>query len=319
MLIKNSFRLLMENFKNVYKVLLYKLIVGLVALALCSAMVLPEVFDIWENPVTQQLLAESKELIRVFFSADEEAIARLKDSVFGAGGLIEQFSSVVWSRAAEIALTTAGCVLVALVKRFADALCHFALGSVINDKMEKYAETRLSIGYVANFKKACKYALVYVPYAFAFDVAFVLVALVCLRFFGMLYALSLSITLLVVLQSLKFMWAGHWMPAMITDNKSLGKALRSMREVPVKYRGRTFSNYLVLVYGVIIINVAAAVCTVGSALLLSIPMSYMLFVCMHFVQYYTVKGKKYFIRFDTISENYARGDDANIMEYISQA
>ena len=52
MLFRNSFRLLTENFKNVYKILLYKFLVAVVAIALCSVFVLPEFSQIWNNEIT---------------------------------------------------------------------------------------------------------------------------------------------------------------------------------------------------------------------------------------------------------------------------
>ena len=43
MLFLNAVRLLLEGFKNVYKIMLYRLVIGLVAVALCSAMLLPQI------------------------------------------------------------------------------------------------------------------------------------------------------------------------------------------------------------------------------------------------------------------------------------
>ena len=43
---RNSTRLLTENFRNVYKILLYGLIVAVVAISLSSALILPNLLDI---------------------------------------------------------------------------------------------------------------------------------------------------------------------------------------------------------------------------------------------------------------------------------
>ena len=69
---------------------------------------------------------------------------------------------------------------------------------------------------------------------------------------------------------------------------------------------------------VIIVNIIAGVCTAGSALLLSVPASYMLFICLQYVYYYTAKGKKYFITYEKIATNPDHGDRAHIFDYIDE-
>ena len=315
MLFRYSLRLLMENFKNVYKILLYKAIVGIVMTALCAALILPEIMEIWDNAITQELVKKLRELFAAFFSGDEQLIKTVKDAIFSANGLVYQFGNYVLSRAKALVLATVGCIIIFLVKRFADTLCYFSVGSVINDKMGKFAETRLSMSYIENFKKACKYAVVYVPLAFLFDAISIVLVLLLLQNVNFLSALSLSVTLVVLLQCVKFTCTWHWIPSMVTDNVRVRDLFKGVQGVPKKQTGRLFSTYLVSVYCVIILNVSAALFTFGSALLLTVPISYLLFVCLHFVQYYTLKGKKFFIRLDQIAHNKDFGDSANLLDY----
>ena len=58
---RNSLRLLMENFKHVYKLLFSKLIITVVATALCCAFVLPELIEIFSSPEVQNLGEKLKE------------------------------------------------------------------------------------------------------------------------------------------------------------------------------------------------------------------------------------------------------------------
>ena len=68
----------------------------------------------------------------------------------------------------------------------------------------------------------------------------------------------------------------------------------------------------------IILNVMAAICTFGSALIVTIPTSYLLFICIQYVNYYTVKGKKYFITYDRIESNLDHGDSEHFFDYIEE-
>ena len=317
MLFRNSLRLLMENFKNVYKILLYKLFVGLIAGALCSAMILPELLEITQSAPVQELKLAVQSFFSSLFSADPSGLASAKEQIFGQNGALQQLASLIWSKAMGIILAFIGCGVVYLLQRFADSLCYFSVGSVINDKMGKYAETRLSLSYAANLKKACLFSLVYVPVSFLIDALTVALVLVLIRFVDLLPAAFLSMTAVVLLQAIKLTWTGRWMPAMTVDNQKLGMAISRKDEAEKRQRKRVFSNYLVITYAVIIINVVGAVCTVGSALLITIPMSYLWFVCAHYVHYYTLKGKKYFITFDNIAQNPDHGDSANFFEYMT--
>jgi hypothetical protein len=79
-----------------------------------------------------------------------------------------------------------------------------------------------------------------------------------------------------------------------------------------------FGTYIEAVYAVIILNAVAGLCTFGSALIITVPASYFLFICLQYVYYYTVQGKKYFITFDRIASNPDRGDREHIFEYIDE-
>lgn len=316
MLFRNSFRLLLENFKNVYKILLYRLVIGLLAGALCCAMLLPELIQLWKSAPMQELLAQTGAFFKAFFSADAQQIALLKEEIFGEGGTLYDFVQLVASKTTGIVLATVGCCIVYFFQRFADTLCYFAVGGVLNDKMSSYTETPLSTSYLTNFGKACRYALVYVPVAFAFDLSAFGLTYVFIRFINILPALFLSITSIVLLQSLKFTFTGRWMPAMTVDGKRLREAFRCEDKTERRQIAKIFSTYLTCVYGVIIVNVISAVATVGSALLITVPVSYFLFICVQYAHYYTVKGKKYFITYERIASNPDRGDREHFFAYI---
>ena len=105
---------------------------------------------------------------------------------------------------------------------------------------------------------------------------------------------------------------------MTTDGKKLGEAIRYTNKKEKKQRSKVFSSYVITVYVIIILNVIAAICTFGSALLITIPMSYLLLICEQYVHYYTMKGKKYFITFDRIATNPDHGDSEHFFKYIEE-
>ena len=79
-----------------------------------------------------------------------------------------------------------------------------------------------------------------------------------------------------------------------------------------------FGTYVEAIYAIIILNVAGAICTFGSALILTIPASFFLLIWLQYAYYYMVQGKKYFISYDRIASNPDHGDREHIFDYIDE-
>ncbi|MBR2321954.1 MAG: hypothetical protein IKA57_07425 [Clostridia bacterium] len=314
----NSIRLLMEDFKHAFKLLLYRAVMTLIVIALCSAFVLPELMEIAEADVTKTLIHNFKNIFLSFVGHDTTSPSEYVKMVFGENGNLKQLFDYIISMRLELILVCIGCVLVYLLKRYVDTLVYFAMGSIINDKMATYTDTPFFTTFIANLGKASKYALLYVPVVFLFDVGTLSLCFVLLHFLPLLAALFLSVTLIVALQSLKLTFTSQWMPAMTTDGKRLGEAIHTTNKREKRQVGKTYCLYVVTVYLIIILNAMAAVFTFGSALLLTIPTSYLLLICEQYVNYYTMKGKKYFITYDTIATNPDYGDSEHFFEYIEE-
>ncbi len=315
---RNSFRLLIENFKNVYKLLLYKFIISLVAIALCCAFVLPELLAILQNADVKIFMADCEQFFKVVLSLDGGALPVIKEAILGENGSLKMAINVITAQTSRIVLTVVGCVLVFLVKRFVETLGYFTIGSVIDDKMTTYAETSFFTSYIANLGKASAYSLIYVPIAFVFEVGIALLVALMLITLPLLLALFLSMTLIVVTHAIKLTLVGKWMPSMVTDKKTLDEALYRDNKQEQKQTIKIFATYVATMYLIVILNMVAALCTFGSALMITVPASFVFLVCMQFVNYYTVRGRKYFITYDRIATNEDYGDKEHFFEYLEE-
>ncbi len=312
---RNSLRLMMENFKQVYKLLLSRAVISLLASALCCAFVLPELIRIWNHAEVQTLVEQLKEFFS-FSAFGSEEMSVLKDAIFGKGGSVSKVATLLGSMVLEITLTVVGCAVVYLLKRFAETICYFTVGSVLNDRMSTYAETGFFTAFVANLGKASIYAVVYVPLVFLFDVAMLGLIWLLLYTLPLLPALFFAVTALVVLQAFKLTATSVWMPAMNADGKKLSQAVKHGDRAEQRQQYKNFFSYVVAVYFIIIVNVMAAITTFGSALLVTAPASYFFLICMQYVNYYTMKGKKYFLTFEHIATNPDHGDREHYFDYI---
>ena len=313
----------MENFKHVYKLLLYKVIIALFSAALIAAFVWPEIEEILTSGVVQQITENTKNFFKALVSWEEnlKSAASYLHEIFGTdgkGGLLRELGKLIASMKTEIIWLCVGIVIVYLIIRFVDTLFYFSIGSTLNDKMSTYADTPFSTAFISNLGKASAYAGLYVPVVFLFDVATIAICCVFLLFMPLFAGLFASMTLIVVCQSLKLTFTGPWMPAMTADNQRLRDAIHYRNEREKRQISKVFTTYIVSVYLVIIVNVMAALATFGSALLITVPASYLLFICQQYVHYYTMKGKDYFITYEGVATNPDFGDSEHFFEYIEE-
>lgn len=316
---RNSISLLIENFKNVYRILIYKLIILLISTALTSALLIPGLIEIFESAQFDALVEGVKTFLLAFFPTAEgtsSSLTAAKDALLSENGTLAQFLNFVAEKATGITWTIIGCVFIYLLQRFADTLCYFSIGGILNDKMATYAESPFSSVYVTNLGKASIYSLVYVPVVFLFDLLTWTLAILALSYIPILPALFLAVTIIVFCQAVKLTFTSGWLPAMVVDNKKLKDVMFKRSEEEKQQRTKVFATYVGTVYAVIILNVSSALFTLGSGLLLTIPMSFFMFICVQFVNYYTLTGKKYFITYESIATNESHGDSEHFFDYM---
>lgn len=311
---RNTLRLWIENFKNIYKILLYKLIVVVVAGALLCLLILPEIITIGQSTFWQNLSNDFGEFLFTLTPGHEGDFEIAKNALLNES--LPAFGSYLLARAGEIVGVAIGCVCVILFARFAETLCYFNVGDILDDRMQTYGDMPFSSAYVKNLGRASRYALVYVPITFAFDVAILALCYLLLSVLNVFFGLFFSMLVIVSLQSLKMSLTSLWMPAMTAERKPLKEALKMN---PLRYGQfwKTFSVYVVMTYLIIAINVLAVICTFASGLLVTVPASFGLLICFQYVNYYTVLGKRYFITYDSISMNVEKGDSEHFFEYVA--
>ncbi len=301
----------MGNFKNSYKILLYHLIVGLLSVALALALVYPGLRHVINSEELSQFFQDIKDFLHAIVTGNTAYLEGFNESFLGDGGTVRSLLRLLRLQLGNIILSTIGMAVIYLVQRILNTVCYFTIGGILDNRMATYSEGHFFDEYVRNFGKAIVYSIVYVPIVFLFDL---LVIVLCyflffylFSFFSLLLCLFLSITFIVFTQAFKLTLTCMWLPAMVADGQTIGKAM-SMKDKGTKGQRRSiFLTYVTTVYLVIIINVVTALTTVGSGLLVSVPASYFFFICQQFVNYYTVKGKKYFITYESVVVNPSKG------------
>ncbi len=299
--------MIVNNFSNVYKLLLFRLITDVVFLSLSYAVVTLGLHVIFGSEQAREIVTLLGDFFKSLASGDSAFLSGFSEQFTGAVAaflhlLGTQIGSIVWS--------VVGVALLYLLSRFFNGTAMFAMGQMINDRMETYGITRFSSAYFKNLLRATLYHAAYVPVAFFYDL-FSLVACWFFFFFTpsflpswglvtVFVGLSLSMAAFICLQALKMAFVSAWMPGIIADGKGVFAACKESFRGIKGFSGR-FSQFLIAIYLIAAVNVVFALCTFGSALLITVPASYLLILSIQFVNYYEDNGKKYFLSYRTIS------------------
>lgn len=303
---RNSFHLLLNNFKNTYVILLFRVVILLLTGSLVAVILASGAGLVTDSAEWGEFITSIKDVFATFFnSSDYESFDVLfreaMENVVISFGEVLRF---LRSHVAEVVLSSIALVLLYLVERFLNGLALFGFGNILNDKMSEYAETPFFAGFLHNVGSAALYQIVYVPIAFAYD--FVSVILCYVIFFRLFFFLPVLVSLffgvifLISMQAIKLSLISDWMPAIIVDGKSFGRAMKESFHMGKKRFGIYFSNYLMAIFCILAVNVLFAAASFFSALLITIPASFAFLICLQFVNYYTANNKKFFISFTEI-------------------
>lgn len=298
---RNALRISIDNFSSVFKLLLYRVITGIVFFSLVFV-----ILKLALNVVTASAEMHAlKELVGVFFrsiaTGDGERLHGIGDEFAAA---LKDFLLMLGRNSGSIAGAIVGVCVMYLCSRFLNGLAVFAIGNTVNDRMSVFARTSFSSAYFNNIGQAALYQIIYVPLAFLYDAVSLGVCFLLFFYvpsflpnwglFSVFIGMFFAVTAMVCLEALKMAVISGWIPAMIADGKSAGAGLKGCFTEGKGFAQR-FAAFLVAVYLIVVVNVLCAITTFASALLLSVPLSFLFLLALQFVNYYQQNGRKYFV------------------------
>ena len=300
---RNAMHITVDNFSNVFKMLAYRVITGAIFMSLIYLVLRLGLNRILASGEMQEIKRLIKDFFPSLFENGSEWIQNFK-----AASL--DFLHLLGSKIDTIVGSVVAVVALCLLFRFVNGLSVFAVAGSLNDRMSIYARTGFSQSYFRNVGRAALYEVIYVPLSFAYDA---LMAALCYALFflmpaalsmhglvSVLASISLTVTAVCALVALKMTLISGWIPGILSGGKSVCSAFRASFRSKKSF-GRRFASYFVTNYLIITITVLFAVCTFGSALIITLPACYLFVLCLQFVHYCEDNEKKYFISFRKIA------------------
>ena len=306
MLFKKAFQLLVDNFKLNYKLLLYKVIVAIVTVALGAALLYAPLRGLFISKPMEDLLQLMAEFFRAVTSGDVEFLGGFAEQLQTAvGALLNHLQQNV----SNIVLFFTGLIAVSLIARFLDGVGNYTFGCLVDSRLSSYADEPFVVTCIANLGRSSLWQVIYVPVTFVYDLLslalcyllfLALLSIITVAFLASFAALLFSVALLLGAQAVKLTLFNDVIPLLVTEKMRLRDALKQAFRFKAKRFGALFSTYLVTVMLILCANVLFALASFGAALLITIPMSYLMLICIQFVSYYHFGQKKYFLAEDTI-------------------
>ena len=299
----HSVKITVDNFGSVFKYLLYRIVTGIVFFSIIYVILrlsLSFIVDSAEVAALKDLVVDTVKSIITGNTERLQEIQELglyKETIVATGRLVA-------SGGGTIAGAVIGVCLIYLTARIVDGLATFAMAATLNDRMSICARTPFSTAFFKSAPQGILYELIYVPISFLYDLA--TLALCWFFFFylrGLIFnttflavtaSLSLAVLSFVLLEALKMTFISAWIPAMVADKVKATKALAlSFRNK--KSFGSRFVSFVTAIFLIIVVNVVFGLFTFGSALLLTVPLSFLFTLSIQFVHYYQDNEKKYFV------------------------
>lgn len=170
---------------------------------------------------------------------------------------------------------------------------------IINNHMSILSREGFFGSFVRNFKLALSYAILYSFYNLIFlSVSIVLSFIIILGLMDAIgwFTIPLSIIVFVILISLKQTIISQTLPSAIVNKTNIFVAIK--KNTFKKTFFSLYSNYILAYSLVIYLNISAGLVTFGAALMLSVPLSFILLDIMGLTSYYEINKMKYYITYD---------------------
>lgn len=300
-------KLLTSNFNLVWKQLAYTLIRLAVIIGLTMLVSTPilEVFS--ANGFTQSLtnLWESVYTNTAsFFVVSQETIQLFIE-------IIVQNMSQLWFSITLFFLVTV------VINAFLRNVGKYTLTFVAHNKFTSLNECGYSHSLVSNMAKICKYSLcrlvLDIPFAIIKVLFLIAYCYVLNNLAWAIIGISLLIVLYTIIYALQITLYSNLAIEQITTNKnpfkSAFKAYSSSKDF-----FKIFSNAIIIVMTIIVINIILGVFTVGAGLLISVPASMVLTVFFELISNYTVTKQRYYLSPTIIVDTSAADKKQNIIE-----
>lgn len=292
MIFKNSIKILFSNFSNVWKMMLYFLLVFAVSGGLLFLFV---------NPILKTI--ENAGFFDKFVELYSNFLNNLNLSVFfeDLSLLIDKLFEFMAINASELWFWFLGIgVVVFFFNSYFLSLSNMAICKSLHLYIGSMNKQGFYTSFADGFGKNLKFQFVRYIISLPFNCLYAFLFILSLKLFGIswyvnILAIMLIIVGFVLLFAFKAMVFSVWCPAYVVLNYGIFKSLRTAIKTVFKRFGRFFGAAVGVVLTIFVLNVFLGLFTFIVGFMVSIPISYMLYNVLGMVSIYEGQGMRYYV------------------------
>ncbi|MBO5926714.1 MAG: hypothetical protein J6Q38_04080 [Clostridia bacterium] len=284
-----------------FKTMIAKLAVIFIFIAIIYSVATAVIKPILESLELKNLVACVREIVSDFIVVNNDDMSEngviFKDATLA-------LLSFIQSRTASFIWAGVGIVILIQVAKFILSMFDYVIGVNINEHMSSMLHAGFFGTLFENFKPAICYAGFRTLLIFGYNIITCgLLVTLFVVFVDSLGILSLTVVLLLlfVLIALRLMVSGLILPIMICENVGVIVAVKeSFKYYQAQDMFNRFLAYFITSFCVYVVIFVAGVVSFNVGYILLVPFASIIFKTLRFVDYYTIKSKKYYITFDEI-------------------
>lgn len=292
MVYKNSIKLLFSNFNLVWKMALYFVIV----FAICAGLLFLSLNPIYRMINEAGFINELVDLYTNFLSSLNlasalESLSNVIDSMFV---FFADNISKIWINVVGVGLT------VFFFNSFMHCLVNMASCKSLHLYIGSLTRQGFFTSFFENLGKNIRAQFCYYFVTLPFNILFVWLFVISLRLFGISWIMNILAVFIIVLEfilmmSLKTTLFSVWIPTIVVMNYGIFKSLRTSWKMVFRKFGRVFSNAIGIVLTIMVLNLLLGMFTFMVGLIVSIPISFLLYNVFGMVNVYEGQGMRYYV------------------------
>jgi len=305
---KNSIKLLSSNFNIVWKQLLYMLVVCIVLFGIGYGFAIPTINLLKSNDV----ISEIKGIFETIYTAPKDVVNAVSDTFLHLTNVITKNFSKIWL---SLLSTT---VIIQVLYQLLKNISFYNISSLMHYQMTSFVQVGYSRNLVSTLAQSVRFAfskLIFsIPFSFlklAIVYTYFKLASTPIGIFIGLFIVSLALILLSAIELTIFTGhIGHMLEQ--GGNVSAFKAFFKGTKTVLKKFFRVYSNAIIVVLTIIMINLFLGIFTLGAGLLITLPATMLFIAIFELCAYFGVKGERYYLSSTIIATPLKDAENENV-------
>ncbi|MCI7402331.1 MAG: hypothetical protein MSH40_06640 [Christensenella sp.] len=310
MKVKNVASILFTKFNLVFKMIIFLLILSFVLAIISSAFFLPVLNGLRNDIEELNLVDNASDYIKSLLKGEDtsESYDALVDSIKKVPAISDKWDI-------NIIFSVVFLLLIIFIFAVFYYMAYYTVGDILYSFMSSNSKFGFTSNYIYNMKKSFRFALIYAAIVIAYYfIMFSLTFIIALLFGKVSAYLGLFVFFLLAYGVLALRRAlfVYWIPYLVIEGCTPIEALKNNFNHLKGNFLKFFAEYYVVYLCFVMTSFLVSIFTAGVGIIINYAISWLVMQIMDNVEFYNLKGKKYYIDEQTVVDPKLKYRDAVI-------